>query len=599
MIAVYRLILIFPRGLCPKDKNTTASTSSNQDPQTSGGHRPTPSTNRSRSRGTISDGSLVRLKNGPPCGPNSIVYSRSLCGPRVGKTMNIIEHGSLDPKTSVLVKVFKDDHHASSDDGNKASWMDFDSRLLPELDSNSSYNSLEVWKLSDVVFLDDSPAILGRVVTVDHPQVIVDISHSTSESGTLASSSNAKSTLKVFKVSELELCPIDYGDGSVSQSQPQSQSRQQQQPKKTNMASTLSLSDTKSSQNRGGVSHHVAGTVQHHPVCILAPEPTSSNGSSLLQQQGSAAGSVINGYTPLALTTTDEGPTMLLERASDSATFLVHSGHTEGGALVSTSFVALNCKDSKPNLFTIEEESIPALEGGFRADPVVLSYNRASVDSQLCADDGAACSNVDQGTSVSTGAKVSVGSRVTKGKSKASSGSGGRATSTPVKLIDVEAGDAAKLPRRSSRKRKLDKGGKMSTTTTISAPDDQTATGTSLKLQAPTESDSDKATTLATPVTKAPKMRDIHPSALKSSLVQPTVAKLTSQPLLMWDVNGMVCPLLDGLNLRPVPGKASFSLPTMSYSFVSSRQHAITRTQNVCVLTLGKSLLRMLRFLVG
>ena len=494
--------------------------------------------------------------------------------------MNIIEHGSLDPKTSVLVKVFKDDHRASSDDGKKVSWMDVDSRLLPELDTNSNYNSLEVWKLSDVVFLDDSPAILGRVVTVDHPQAIVDISHSTSESGTLASSSNAKSTLKVFKVSELELCPIDYGE-SGPQSQPQS--RRQQQPKKTNLPSTSSLSEAKTSQNRGGVSHHVAGTVQRCPVCILAPELTSSSNRNsslnLLQQQGSAAaGSVIYGYAPLAVHTTDEGPTMLVERISDSATFLVYSGHSSagGGALVSTSFVALNCEDSKPNLFTIEEESVPALEGGFRADPVVLSYNRSSNSDQLCKDDGD--SNDNQGRSGGTRSKVS-GVKVTKGKTKASGGD--KATSTLFKSMEVE--ESTRLPRRSNRKRRSSK---MSMTTT--ALDDRKAT--SSKLQAP-ECGSHKSTTLATPVTKSPKKTDPACNSLSSlSLAHPPpMAKLNSQPLLIWDVNGMVCPLLDGLNLRPVPRKASLPLPNMSYRFVSSRQHAITKTQNVFVLALGKS----------
>ena len=502
--------------------------------------------------------------------------------------MNIIEHGSLDPKSSVLVKVFKDDHRASSDDGKKANWMDFDSRLLPELDANSNYNSLEVWKLSDVVFLDDSPAILGRVVTVDHPQAIVDISHSTSESGTLASSSNAKSTLKVFKVSELELCPIDYGE-SGPQSGPQPQ--QHQQPMKTNLVSTApTSSDTKSLQNRGGISRHVAGTVQHHPVCILAPElssSSSSNGSSILQQQGSATGSVIHGYTPLAVHTTDKGPTMLVERISDSATFLVYSGHSSvgGGALVSTSFVALNCKDSKPSLFTIEEESVPAMEGGFRADPVVLRYNRSSSSSdQLCKDDGGD-SNGDQGRDVG-GARSKVGVR-SKGKSKA----GSKASSTPIKLMEVEApGDATRLPRRSNRKRKLDKSGKASTATTIATttPGDQKATGTTSKLLAPARSDS------ATPaITKWPRKINLSSSSSSSLslLQQPLVVKLNSEPLMMWDVNGMVRPLLDGLNLRPaVPGKASLSLPTMSYRFVSSRRHAISKTQNVCVLVLGKSL---------
>ena len=487
--------------------------------------------------------------------------------------MNIIEHGSLDPKTSVLVKVFKDDYRVNSDDNKKPSWMDLDSRLLPELDTNSNYNSLEVWKLSDVVFLDDSPAILGRVVTVDHPQAIVDISHSTSESGTLASSSNAKSTLKVFKVSELELCPIDYGE-SGSQSQPQS--RQQQQQQKANLASMSGFSEAKVLQNHGGVSHHVAGTVQHHPVCILSPELTSSSGnvssSNLLQQQGSAAGSVIYGYTPLAVHTTDEGPTLLVERMSDSATFLVYSGHSSAGsgALISTSFMALNCKDSKPNLFTIEEESVPALEGGFRADPIVLSYNRPTNDDQpLTGGNGKDAQKGSNGAR----SKDTLGSKVTKGKSKAN------AASTPVKSVEVDAVVGATKssisPRRSSRKRKLDKNSKTPTTT----PN---------KLQA-SDDTSDKQTACTSAAAKSLKKVDPSSQLLQSSatLPCPPVAKLNSQPLLIWDVNGMVCPLLDGLNLKSMPGKTSLPLPTMSYRFVTSRQHAITKSQNVYILTLG------------
>lgn len=500
--------------------------------------------------------------------------------------MNIIEHGSLDPKTSVLVKVFKDDCRVNSDDSKKPSWMDLDSRLLPELDTNSNYNSLEVWKLSDVVFLDDSPAILGRVVTVDHPQAIVDISHSTNESDTLASSSNAKSTLKVFKVSELELCPIDYGE-SGSQSQPLSWQQQQQQ-KKANLASTMSSSsEAKPSQNRGGVSHHVAGTVQHNPVCILVPELTtssSSNGSStssLLQQQGSPTGSVIYGYTPLAVHTTDEGPTMLVERISDSATFLVYSGHSSAGsgALVSTSFVALNCKDSKPNLFTIEEESVPALEGGFRADPVVIGYNRpSSADHQLHMDGNG---RDDQKGGDGARSRGTLGSKVTKGNSKAN------AASTPVKSVEVDAVvGATKSPvslRRSNRKRKLNKSGKTPTTSP-----------TPSKLQA-LEDISDKQGTYSSTAAKS-----LQKTAPGSQLFQssassycPSVAKLNSQPLMIWDVNGMVCPLLDGLNLRPVPGKTNVPLPTMSYRFVTSRQHAITKSQNVYVLVLGKQVLKV------
>jgi hypothetical protein len=71
------------------------------------------------------------------------------------------------------------------------------SNTVPESEGDGSYDGLEVWSLSDVVFLDDSPAVLGRVVTVDQLQAIVDISCASSESGTMGSTSVAQSTLKV------------------------------------------------------------------------------------------------------------------------------------------------------------------------------------------------------------------------------------------------------------------------------------------------------------------------------------------------------------------------------------------------------------------
>ena len=62
---------------------------------------------QSRGRRQISEGSLVRLKNGPPCGPNAIVFTLSATGgPRVGRSVSVMEQSSIDPKTSVLVKVF-------------------------------------------------------------------------------------------------------------------------------------------------------------------------------------------------------------------------------------------------------------------------------------------------------------------------------------------------------------------------------------------------------------------------------------------------------------------------------------------------------------
>lgn len=472
--------------------------------------------------------------------------------------MNIIEHGSLDPKSSVLVKVFKDDCRVAADgpSNKKKRGMEYDtmSRLLSELDNNSRYNGLEVWKLSDVVFLDDSPAILGRVVTVDHPQAIVDISHSTNESGTLASSSNAKSTLKVFKVSELELCPVDYSESTPSQQQ------------KTPNLST-SPPETKSQLNQG-ISQHVAGTVQHHPVCILAPElaqesisSSSSIPSTLLLQQGHSpnSGSLIYGYTPLAIHTTDEGPTMLVERVSDGLAFLIHSGHSSTtGGLVSTSFVALNSKDSKPNRFTIEEESVPALEGGFKVDPALLNQFQTadSFDSVSVSSENAERSN----TLSSKGSKRTSASSMEV-----------ESTPSPVKAKPV-------LPqRRSSRKRKLDKSAVSQQQADQQANKPQTPSTIPEK---PTTASSSNTTTGSTSSTR-------HRNSRHMLYRMP---RICSQPLFIRDVNGMVCPLFDGLNLKPVPGgrATETALPTVPYRCIALRQYAVSKDQNVLVVVLGK-----------
>ena len=485
--------------------------------------------------------------------------------------MNIIEHGSLDPKTSVLVKVFKDEYRvtpdASSSKKKSRSDLDTSSRHLSDLDSSSNYNGLEVWKLSDVVFLDDFPAILGRVVTVDHPQAIVDISHSTNESGTLASSSNAKSTLKVFKVSELELCPIDY-----------SETRAQQ--RKSNAAeSSFSSSEAKfqGGVGRGGVSHHVAGTVQHHPVCILAPELSShlqvgSVPTNLLTQQerqhqmgsnsSSSFGSIIYGYTPLAVHTSDEGPTMLVERTLDNSTFLVYSGHSSAGGLVSTSFVALNSKDSKPNRHTIEEESIPALEGGFKVDPVALEYSMS-----LC---NKPSRSITEGSMVNTRSKVKVREPTVLAPS-----------SSEVESHDsVDVAMKPNLPqRRSSRKRKLE-------TPNIKSVSSSATNKTSESAPSSISNKQSSSTTAESPATSSAhqEQQGLPGSGLS---LQPT-PKIDSQLLLLRDVNGKICPLLDGLNLRPTHSKMDAALPTLSYSCIACKQYAISKSQSVLVVALGK-----------
>ncbi len=260
-------------------------------------------------RGAITDGSLVKLKDGPPCGPDTVVYSHSPTGtPLIGKT--IVEQSGLQSRSSVFIKVYKDpplEGQSSKSSGASA--------ILKDIESLSNFESLDVWKLSDVVFLDDSPAVLGQVVTVDQHQAIVDVS---------GDATSSKTSLKVFKTSELELCLNPIPSSSM----------------------THPLSDQNSSQ-------HIAGVVQHTPLLMSSPVAPVEEASK----------SIIHGYRPLAVHTTNSGPSLLLENASNGNAFFVCSGQASHGPFGTSSYVALGL-GSKPVRSTVSEESLSASEGG-------------------------------------------------------------------------------------------------------------------------------------------------------------------------------------------------------------------------------------------
>ena len=290
----------------------------------------------------------MRLKNGPPCGPNAIVFTvSSTHGPQVGKTVSVMERSSVDPKTSVLVKVFRD----STDCSNPG----LSSHDL--YDSSDIFSRLEVWKLSDVIFLDDSPSILGRVVAIDKQQVVVDCGFSQSHRDLVEESSAAKSSLKVFRLGELEAClegpdfhPISTQGTSAGQAPSCEQTTHQPRV----------------------VSRHVAGTVQHCPVIILDPSPPKSQPIGFNPSDSLPSSSRLSGFKPLAIQATDLGPNLLVERVSDGAAFLVCSTHLMTGALNVTSFVALGYHDTKVKRCTISEERVDSIEGGLKLNPVLL-----------------------------------------------------------------------------------------------------------------------------------------------------------------------------------------------------------------------------------
>ena len=315
-------------------------------------------------KGAISEGSLVRLKNGPPCGPNAIVfYNCPTTGPCVGRTVSILERTSVDPKSTIMVKTFATLPVGGPGSSKRTSSMTTRSAARAGLGTSSfssseQFSDIKLWKVSDVVFLDDSPAILGRAVAIDQQQAVIDISY---DPGTQTSS---KSSLKVFKLSELEAC-LEQPDGeSPTLSGVKSKGPKAKKGSNTPLVTPAPLSKA--------ASRHVAGVVQHIPVNILDSSKIShhTNAGSSSSSEDDTSSLCICGHRPLALLSGDEGPTLLVERVSDSKAFLVCSSQAGEGPFTSTSFVAVGRgkKDSRPHRCTVEEEGVSSLEAGLVED---------------------------------------------------------------------------------------------------------------------------------------------------------------------------------------------------------------------------------------
>ena len=477
----------------------------------------------------------MRLKNGPPCGPNAIVFSSCpVHGPQVGKTVSIVERSSIDPKSSVLVKVFRD----------VSVGQDVLDTLLveEEVDSANVFKGLEVWQLSDVVFLDDAPSILGRVIAIDQQQVVVDVGFSQSQADMIPEGSSSKSTLKVFKLSELEPC-MEGPDF-------------QPKMKQDSGASTFLSSDAMSYQS---VSHHIAGVVQHRPVCFVDPIPLKAHPTVT-----APASNKLHGFKPLALQATDCGPNLLVQRVTDGKAFLVCSAHLNPAALSATSFIALGSRDAKVRHCTIREESVSAVEAGLAVNPALED----ALD--------------DWKRDISF---LSMYSSFTSGSAGSLSPGQGEHTSTPPR--------AASSPRSSQsspvRDRPMEGEGKEEEEEEPKRkPSSQEGALSHSQYQSGIHHHGD----------------DALPST--SPLFFPTefVSVSGSQPGLFFlrDVNGCIWPLLDGLSLKSCleanyRGKRQ-GLPLHSYRCVTSRQYSTEKDGDVVVFVLGMLLVYMYMYSV-
>lgn len=137
--------------------------------------------------------------------------------------------------------------------------------------SNVPSNGSEIWEVKDVVFLESENKLLGTVAAIDGPHVIVKVANVVSPS---------ESTLRVFKVSELESVPSESAEGSAM----------------TQQVPTSSL---------------YRGCIQHAPKCIVGSSIKSGNKEVLV------------GLKPVAMTTTSVGISLIAQHSSDGKAFFL------------------------------------------------------------------------------------------------------------------------------------------------------------------------------------------------------------------------------------------------------------------------------------
>ena len=448
----------------------------------------------------------------------------------------MMERSSIDPKTSVLVKVFRDRTSSSS-----SSQSNFEPTRQIFHGSGNIYSGLEVWKLSDVVFLDDSPSILGRVIAVDGAQVVVDCSYSeTATDLGEGTSTSAKSSLKVFRLSDLESCiegpDFRWKGANISTSGEPSTS-----------------SSTTTQQPPRAISHHVAGVVQHKPVCLVEPVSLSSSlaggknsGSSIPEPMSQSQTGTLRGFRSLAVHTSDSGPNILVERVSDQATFLVCSTHLTMSGINGTSFVAVGNHDTKKKRSTVAEETVNSIESGLCNDASLVQTIQ-SLSNQFQtgfeADmSGKSLSKKPAGTTSSKEVKSKGSSRKGKGVSSMSGKGSNRGKRSSTRHVHFQREKIA-----------VDTGPGSTTVGPDSIP--KFPSGCELV-----------------------PLADDHPDLF-----------------FILDVSGTVWPLVDGLGLRPPPPDGGGGgttgrpkRPSRSYCCVRVRQYAVQGEDCVAVFVLGK-----------
>ena len=466
--------------------------------------------------------------------------------------MSVMEQSTIDPKTSVLVKVFRDFGLNLSPPRSN-----FDTIRCDLYDSASIYSGLEVWKLSDVVFLDDSPSILGRVIAIDRQQVVVDCDFTGSNHDNVVDNNATKSTLKVFRLVDLESC-IE-GPEYQHKTCPKNEGE-------TSKNVAMATGDIPSASHTGirevsqsAISRHVAGTVQHRPVCILDPNLTRNLDMSVSDSIPHPSDR-LRGLSPLAVQATDSGPNLLVERISDRLAFLVSSAHSTTSALSVSSFVAIGNRDTKVKKCTISEEAVNSVEAGLTPNQSLVQAIR-TLSNQFK-------TSLETNTTNSTGSK-SVG-MVASGNSEA----------LPSIKTQTRSRKGKDTLSQTSRKKRSTK---------------------HVHFLRPQQVAMDTDTSTASSST-------VVPNSVSSTTTNCKFVPLsTGHPdiFFLTDHSGTIFPLLDGLSLKTTTAvdtsnhssgsncssQHSLSLPLQSYRCINSRKYQVQGQDTIVVFALGQFIL--------
>ena len=276
---------------------------------------------------------------------------------------------------------------------------------------------------------------------------------------------------------------------------------------------------------------------------------------------------MIRGYKVLAIHAADDGPRMMVERYSDGKAFLIGSAHANTGWLIGTSFVARSANDSRPNRCTLEEESVCAVDRGIAPDYLIDALSQTKEYEFKPTPSGGDAS--ESKGEVKEGGKSVKEETETKGR-----------TTEPKPQI--------------GQKRKLDD---------ATGGDENTDSSEVPTLKSATSSTSDAAehsSSSSQTLDSKPKIPPFRITKRSYSIIVPPsfISCYNSQIIFFHDVNGIVCPMADGLCLKPVtattPGGGGRSQrvppqPQLSYRSVLSRQFAINKDTSVLVFVLGRS----------